>query len=97
MSKLDKEALGNLLRRSREEAGLTLEYMAHRYGCSHSFLAQVEAGKKEASVRMLNLYALETGHPEVGLAATGLDLNAVMQMFVAYGRHKAALELLSGA
>jgi transcriptional regulator with XRE-family HTH domain len=44
--------LGNLLRTSRESAGLTQEALAYRAGVDRSYISQLERGLKSPTVKM---------------------------------------------
>ncbi|MCL6443149.1 MAG: helix-turn-helix transcriptional regulator [Alicyclobacillus sp.] len=91
---MDSRELGRLMARAREDSGIDLETMARKYGCRKSYLSMVEQGKREASARLINLYAHETNHPEIGLTLIGMSLETVFELFEAGIRHKMALAFL---
>jgi transcriptional regulator with XRE-family HTH domain len=49
--------LGELLRRRREELGLSQRDVAHRAGVSHPAIARVEAGRRRISLELFQRVA----------------------------------------
>ena len=92
----DNQEIGKMLTSAREAAGLGIEYMARKYGCRTGHLSMVETGRREATARMIQMYAAETKHPEIGLALMGWDISNVMSILEAGVRGKMALQILTG-
>jgi transcriptional regulator with XRE-family HTH domain len=62
------QQVGAELRRARKEAGLTLQAVADRLGCSRGQVCDIETGRRAQTVTTLKAYAV----------ALGLELNVTL-------------------
>ena len=59
MDALDYQALGERVRRKRQQMKITQEQLAERIGVSHSFVGHIERGTRKASLDTLVLLCKE--------------------------------------
>lgn len=58
---LEQSQLGVVLKMARSQAGISEEYMAKRCKCSQTMVSLMEKGEREPSLKVLRVYAEETG------------------------------------
>ena len=71
-----QKGVGPLLAMCRDDAELPQRYIAVKAKCQQAYVSMVERGEREAA-GMVDLYARETGHPELCLINLGVDSQTV--------------------
>lgn len=61
----DAKRQGNLIRKIRESAGLTLRQLAMQVGISHPAISQLEHGKLELPRTRIEQIVRACGHPSI--------------------------------